>query len=58
MMSYNHQAMQDRFADRGAISWILDFCFQTFDDHSTTILNVGMYGLVVRKTENDFLLLF
>lgn len=48
LMTINDPVTQDRFADRGMINWILGSCFQTFHGEDKTIVNVGIYGLLVR----------
>ena len=52
MMAYNHSQTQDRFADRGAIAWIIDFCFAKFDEKEQTLVNVGIYGLMALIANN------
>jgi hypothetical protein len=47
LMSVGQKRIQDRFADRGIIAWILGTCYQSIQDSDKSLINAGSYCLLV-----------
>lgn len=55
LMTINDPLSQDRFADKGIIHWILGSCFYSLSGENKSLINVGIYGLMVSVSIIRFL---
>jgi hypothetical protein len=49
LMAVGQKRIQDRFADRGIIAWVLGTCYQSIQDSDKSLINAGSYCLLVRS---------